>query len=268
MPQNPRQEIEEMVSKGDLKGLWEKKATEFHGHNCHKVAYGVRAGALALKELGIKPTREETEGRVVAIVDSSGPFCNGVQVVTGLTMGTSHFVIRDIGKLALTLMKMDGSAVRVALRPEFLDDFSKRAPELAALIGGRYATIPVPEEKETPLTIVELIGYIMEKMGAKTEEEMQKMMEQMMGTLKRAVLAELDVPDEQMFKVEKKKLDFSQYAPVCQCTHPIVVCDSCGETTFEPYIRTRKGKNVCPECAGEEYSMLVKGGIVRASSRI
>jgi len=49
-----------------IKGIFEK-ATEFHGHYCHKVAYGVKASLVAMKEL--------EGGRVVAIADSSGPFC-------------------------------------------------------------------------------------------------------------------------------------------------------------------------------------------------
>ncbi|MEW6034323.1 MAG: FmdE family protein [Chloroflexota bacterium] len=268
MAENPRRETEEMVAKGDLKGLWRTKASEFHGHACHKVAYGVKAGALALKELGIKPTREDTEGKVVAIVDSSGPFLNGVQVVTGLTVGTSHLVIRDIGKLALTLVKMDGSAVRVALRPEFLDGFAQRIPDLAGLMGGRYGTIPVPEGRRTPLTVMELMGYIMEKMGVQTGEDLQKIMEGMAGTLREAVMKELDVPDEQMFKVERKEVDFSQYAPICQCTCPVVVCQSCGEVVLEPYVRTKNRMRVCPECAVGRYSVLAKGRIAASSSRV
>ena len=86
-----------------------------------------------------------------------------------------------------------------------------------------------------------------------------------MGMVKAAVLKELEVPAEEMFKVEKKNLAFSEYAPICQCTHPIIVCDSCGETVFEPYIRMRRGKHICIECAGEEYSMLAKGRIARAN---
>ena len=266
MAENPREELEEMIGKNDLKGLLEK-ATEFHGHYCHKVAWGVKASVLALKELGIESMGEE-HGRIVVIVDSSGPFCNGVQVVTGLTVAHSDLVIRDMGKLVLTLLKSDGSAVRVALRPEFLDEFPGRNPDLAGLFGGKYATIAVPEEETTPLTIMQLMEYIMQKMEIKDEEEMKKMMEQMMGVVKAAVLKELDIPDEEMFKVEKKRLDFSRYAPVCQCTHPIVVCESCGETVFEPYIRTKKGKSVCLECAGEDYGALVRGEIIRAMSSI
>ena len=258
--ENPRQEIEKMIKDKDFKGLFEK-ATEFHGHYCHKVAYGVKASLLAMKELGLESLSEEG-GKIVALADSPGPFCNGIQTTLGLTIGHSDFVIRDLGKLALTLLRYDGSAVRVSLRPEFLDGFSKRNPALAPLLGGRYCTIPVPEEKATPLTIMQLMQYMMDKMGIKDEKEMKQMMEQMMGTVKEAVSGELEIPDKEMFKVEKKRLDFSIYAPVCQCTHPIIICESCNEVVFEPYIRIKKGKNVCIECAGEQYSLLARGKIL------
>ena len=263
MEQNPREEVEKMIKGKDLKGLFEK-ATEFHGHYCHKVAYGVKAGLLAMNEL-IPESLGEEGGRIVAITDSPGPFCNGIQFVLGLTLGHSDFVVRDMGKLALTLLKHDNSAVRVSLRPEFLDGFPKRNPELAPLLGGSYGTIPVPEDKKTPLTIIELMQHIMEKMGIKDEEEMKKMMEQMMGTVKTVVLKELDLPDKEMFKVEKKTLDFTQYAPVCQCTNPIVVCEACEEVVFEPYIRIKRGRKLCKECAGEGYDMLVKGKVARGN---
>ena len=266
MQTNPREKIEKMVKERDLKGLSDK-AVEFHGHYCHKVAYGVKASVLAINELGIE-SMEGERGRVVGIVDSPGPFCNGIQFTAGLTIADSSLVIRELGKLAFTLLSSDGSAVRVALRPEFLDDFPKRNPELAPLFGAKYGTICVPEEEMTPLTIMRLMGYIMDKMSVKTEEEMKKMMEQMMGTVKVVVLRELEVSDEEIFKVEKKRLDFSQYAPICQCTYPIVVCESCGETVFEPYIRTKRGKIFCMECAGEEYDVLLRGKILRATSRI
>ena len=58
MEQRPRDEVEEMIRGGDLTGLFEK-ATEFHGHYCHKVAYGVKASLLAMKELGLESLGEK-----------------------------------------------------------------------------------------------------------------------------------------------------------------------------------------------------------------
>ena len=263
MQGNPRQNIQQMIRSNDLEGLFEK-ASEFHGHYCHKVAYGVRASIRALKELGFELMDEEG-GRMVAISDSPGPFCNGLQYTLGLTLGHSDFVVRDLGKLALTLVKYNNSAVRVSLRPEFLDGFSERNPELSPLLGGRYATIPVSEGMETPLRIIDLSQHMLERIDTRDEAEKKKKMERMMGAFKGVVFSELKRDDNEMFNVEKKEIDFAQYAPICQCTHPIVICDTCGEAVFEPYVRIKQGRKSCIECAGESYDLLVKGKMVRAN---
>ena len=213
MEQNPREALEEMVRKGDLKGILEK-VTEFHGHYCHKVVYGMKAGLLALKEQGIEAPSREALGGVVVIAECTGPFCNGVQIATGTSIGTDNFVIDDQGKLALTLLRNDNLAVRVAVRTDFLGDFTKRNPELAALFGGSYATIPVPEDMKTPLTQMGLIELFTKQMGITDMAQMQEMMGKMMETHASVVLKELDVKDGEMFKVERKSLDFSKYAPI------------------------------------------------------
>ena len=126
------------------------------------------------------------------------------------------------------------------------------------LKAGKMIQIDHKKKKYFEITFEEMRQHFekMEQMIASTP-----MMEKMMGTVKAAVLKELEIPDEEMFRVEKKSLDFSEYAPVCQCTHPIVICESCKEAVFEPYIRIKKGKNICMECAGEQYGMLAGGKI-------
>ncbi len=108
-------------------------------------------------------------------------------------------IIRDIGKLVLMLLRSDGS----------LDEFPRRNPEVEDIFG-KYASI-FPEEMETPLTKVKLTEFRMEKTGA--NKEMMKRMEE---KLKGIVFRELDVPDEDMFRVEKGRMDFSEYASICQ----------------------------------------------------
>ena len=68
MMENPRQELEKMIKDRDFNGVFEK-ATEFHGHYCHKVAYGVKASLLTMKELGLETLSEEG-GKIVAMADS------------------------------------------------------------------------------------------------------------------------------------------------------------------------------------------------------
>ena len=163
----------------------------------------------------------------------------------------------------MTLVTQDDSAVQVSIRPKFLDGFASRNPNLSLLLGGRYATIPVSEGQMTPLRIIDLSHHMLERMDARDEADKQKRMEQMMSAFKAAVFGELHINDDDMFKVEKKSIDFDQYAPVCQCTYPIVICNTCGEAVFEPYVRVKRGKNFCMECSGESYDLLVKGKIIR-----
>jgi len=74
---NPRREIEHFIEKGDLEALL-RKAAELHGHFCSYLAYGVKAGYIAVKELGIKSNGME---ELIAIVETNNCFSDGIQIV-------------------------------------------------------------------------------------------------------------------------------------------------------------------------------------------
>lgn len=260
MAKKPRQEIEEMIRGKDLRGLLDK-GVELHGHYCHKLAYGIKASVLAVRELGIETTGSPgMMDEAVAVVECTGGFCNGVQLVTGYSLGTSALVIKDYGKPAVSLIKRDGSAIRVALRPEFADGFAKRHPQMSAIFG-KFGAIAVPEGEKIPLPKTRLGEILVNKLRL-TEEDMAEMMEGMEGM----VAEELEIPDEEMFKIERKKLDFSAYTPICQCTYPVVQCARCGELVFEPYARVKDGEVVCIPCAGDEYYVLTGKKIQRVTA--
>lgn len=252
---DPRADIIEAIRRRDARWLLDK-SVEFHGHYCHKVVYGIRASLLALKELGMSATDDEMMGSVVTLVETAGPFCNGVQLVLG-TLGGSDLVIRDCGKLAVTLLKSDGAAVRVSVRPEFLDGFVERHPEMKGVFSGRYATISIEGEKP-PLSKLRLIEVMTKDIKP---EERERLMEEMMERHRAAVLKELEAPDEEMFKVERKRLEFSAFAPICECTVPVVVCEACGEAVLETHVRLRNGRKLCSDCAGEKTPTLIAGRI-------
>ena len=100
LPLNPRTPIEAMIRQGDLEGLL-RKAGELHGHFCPYVALGVRAGYLALTTLGIERNLGMEE--VLAIVETNNCFSDGIQVVTGCTVGNNALIYRDLGKTAVTV---------------------------------------------------------------------------------------------------------------------------------------------------------------------
>lgn len=104
LSENPnRAEIEQLIEHGDLEGLL-KKTGELHGHYCPYLGYGVKAGYIAMQELGIKSKGME---EVIAIVETNNCFSDGIQMITGCTFGNNALIYKDYGKNAVTVAKRD-----------------------------------------------------------------------------------------------------------------------------------------------------------------
>ena len=224
--QNPRKEIEALVHQGDLEGLL-RKAGELHGHFCPYVALGVRAGYIAMRELGARSVGME---KVVSIVETNNCFSDGVQMVTGNTFGNNALIYRDLGKTAVTVAKRDGTAIRIALKPEFSDDFASRHPEAEAL----FEKIVVNREEVS-------------------EEEEQRMMQ----LWREASFQQLSLPEEEIFNVEHKEIKVPSFAPIFAS----VRCSICGENVMETKAKVKDGKLICMECASAEHYLLDGSGI-------
>jgi len=221
-----RAEIEEMIRRGDLKGLL-RKTGELHGHHCPFSAYGVKAGYIAMREIGMNHTGME---EIIAIVETNNCFSDGVQVVTGCSFGNNALIYKDLGKTAVTVARRDGEAIRIALKPEFVEsrrDVYSEAYEL-------FDKIVVRREQASP-------------------EERERMME----LFSEMSFKELEVPEEEMFKIERKRIEVPEYAPIFAS----VRCAICGEAVMETRARVKDGKFVCIECAGDEYYVLTGAGI-------
>lgn len=84
-----------------------EKAFEFHGHICWASTAGVRAGIVALRELGVERTGSSGELHCrLEIGENHGAQCfaDGVQYATGCTLGKGNIEKTGWGKLALTLI--------------------------------------------------------------------------------------------------------------------------------------------------------------------
>jgi len=226
MNDNPREEIENLIRKGDLEGLL-RKAAEIHGHFCSYLAYGVKAGYIAVKELGIESTGME---KVIAIVETNNCFSDGVQVITGCTFGNNGLIYKDVGKTAVTVAKRDGTAVRIVLNPVYEESIGKEYSEASEL----WEKIIVKREEATP----------------REHERMMKLFAEMS-------FKELKKPAEKMFKITRMKIETPEYAPIFNS----VICPVCGEKTYKPVMH--EGKRVCINCAGADYYFLDGGGIQR-----
>jgi formylmethanofuran dehydrogenase subunit E len=227
LPPNPRAPIEALIRQGDLESLL-RKAGELHGHFCPYVALGVRAGYLALTELGIEQNLGMEE--VLAIVETNNCFSDGIQVVTGCTFANNALIYRDLGKTAVTVAKRDGAAVRVALRAGYNQGFDARYPEAAALFAKivRDRQQPTPEE-QTRLT----------ELWAETSA------------------GQLDVPAEELFTVQSRQIEVPAYAPIFASA----TCALCGESTMESRARLVNGQTACLACASAATFQLDGSGV-------
>jgi formylmethanofuran dehydrogenase subunit E len=221
--ENPRQEIEEAIYSGDLHKLL-RISGMLHGHYCSFSALGVKAGARAIRELGIRKSTGMEE--VVAIVETNSCFSDGVQIVTGCTFGNNALIYRDYGKTAFTLAKRNGEGLRISVKPDCVQE---QAPEAAALFR----------------------KVIVERQG--TEADQARVRELWVDISFKM----LDVPDEDVFFINRVDIDIPSYARIFAS----VKCSVCGENIMEPRARMKDGKPVCLPCSDYEYYQLAGDGI-------
>jgi len=224
MTENSRREIEHFIREGNLEALL-RKAAELHGHFCSYLAYGVKAGYVAVKELGVESRGME---ELIAIVETNNCFSDGIQIVTGCTFGNNGLVYRDIGKTAVTVAKRDGTAIRIVLDPKYEESIKNEYAEANDL----WEKIVVRREKATE----------------EEHERMMKLFEEM-------AFKELKKPAELIFKISRVKIKVPDYAPIFDS----VICPICGEKTYKPV--TYNGRQLCIDCAKAKHYILDGSGI-------
>jgi formylmethanofuran dehydrogenase subunit E len=224
LKENPREEIETLIQKGDLEALL-RKAAELHGHFCSYLTYGVKAGYIAVKEIGSKNAGME---EIVAIVETNNCFSDGIQIITGCTFGNNALIYKDVGKTAVTLTKRDGTAIRIALDPIYEKSIETEYPEANRL----WEKIVVKREEATP-------------------QEQSRLME----LFAEGAFKELKKPADKMFRITRMKINTPSYAPIFNS----VICPVCGEKTYKPIMHN--GKIVCIDCAEANYYFLDGKGI-------
>lgn len=221
--ESPRKEIEEAIAAGDL-GQLLRTSGLLHGHYCPGLALGVKAAARAVRQLGVKSTGME---EVVAIVETNSCFADGVQMVTGCSLGNNALIYRDYGKTAFTLAKRTGEGVRVSALFDRVNQ--ERSPEAAAL--WEKVVVKRSGSKEESLRLTEL---------------WQELSFRVLG-----------LPDEEVLDVKKINIDVPAYARIFAS----VRCSVCGENVMEPRARVKDGKHVCLPCSGQPYYQLSGDGM-------
>ena len=185
---------------------------EFHGHRCPFMPIGYRMGQLAMQKLGVK--REPDHGLFafpeIGVGHPMTCMADGIQAATGCTYGKLLMAKSGIGKLAFTLYKPGKGGVRVAMKPEFMDELP------------RFEFFKYRKSGKEPSEIP----------AAVTDEVVNWMFAQ---------------PDDALFLVELKPA--FTFQPV-KGSFNKTRCAQCGEYVFERYLRERDGKPCCIPCSG------------------
>lgn len=226
MKNETRQDIEKMIVTNDLQGLL-KKSGELHGHYCSHLAYGVKAGHYALKNLGSGNIGME---EMITIIETNNCFSDGIQMVTGCTFGNNALIYRDYGKTAATISKRDGKAIRLSLKPSFQESRADIYPEAMEI----FDKLVVQRQEGSP-------------------EDFEKM-NQLWSDM---AFEELTVPVEEMFRIEAMNIDIPEFAPMFDS----VICESCGENVMKTRIVEVAGKSLCIPCAHAGYLELNGSGM-------
>ncbi|MDP9020299.1 MAG: FmdE family protein [Actinomycetota bacterium] len=191
---------------------------EFHGHMCAGLALGIRAGEVALEQIGPHSTDEE----VVAIVETDMCGVDAIQFMTGCTFGKGNLVHRDFGKNAYTFIRRsDGRAIRVS-------------PKLQSAVRD-------PEWYE-------LLAKVRTRTADQDEREQFRRMQQQRSQ------DVLDAPLDELYEVTEVEVA----APPPARIMASVECASCGEPTMETRIRRLEGRELCLPCFEQELSGSVR----------
>jgi formylmethanofuran dehydrogenase subunit E len=197
-----------------------EKAAEvfkFHGHICWASASGARAGIAALRELGAK--RAGASGDLHCILEigenhGAQCFADGVQYITGCTLGKWNIEKAGWGKLAFTLIdKKNQKALRVAYK-------SGRHHQLVTesnFMKKRGMGIPPTEiPKKEAWDMVDIIW---------------------------------EFPENEVFSIGAvHPYEWEEFGEILG----LAPCDQCGELVSKVYLRVVGERHMCIPCSGYE----------------
>jgi formylmethanofuran dehydrogenase subunit E len=231
----PRADLAALVEAGDTHQLLSETG-RLHGHFCPGVSLGVMAATFGLHRLAearlVSVGRLlEAEGleELLAIVEVNSCFVDGIQLVTGCTLGNNGLVYRDYGKTAVTLCDRTGAGLRVVCTGAHRDTVQERAPDFAVLFDR-----VVKQHDRDPEVV------------ARFAEESR-----------RASFAVLEADPARVFAAAPVRTRLPDYAPMRES----LTCAVCGESVMAGKAETVAGETRCRPCAGAAFGELTGEGI-------
>lgn len=216
---HPRTLFREALRQEDLATCLVKTA-EIHGHYCPGIALGVMATCCGLDMY--RKESDDSDGimeNILAIVETNGCFADGVQAVSGCTLGNNSLILRDLGKLAVTFaFREESQGIRIRVRPEYRAIIDSCAPEFYPLVD----------------------TVILKREGSLRD------LTRFRDIAQDAAFALLRQPFGNLFVTETVRPSLPDRAPI----GPSVYCCRCGEMVMETKTQQVNGEVVCLACTG------------------
>lgn len=184
------------------------RAVSFHGHECPGLWIGLRAAELCLQELG-----HNDDNPIIAVVETDMCGVDGIQVLTGCTLGKGNLIHKDLGKTAFSFYRTtDNKALRAVFHREAME----------------------PEGRE--------LRDLMKKVfaGTATEQEQQQAKALKLKARQRV----FEAPLADLFTMAQP----TNLAPRPAKILDSLTCTACGESTMESRTRRFAGETYCIPC--------------------
>ena len=237
LKKTPRIEFIEAIRKNDPATCLLKTA-EIHGHFCPGSALGVMASLYGLGLLGDDGVNSDgIMENLLAIVEVNACFADGVQAVSGCTLGNNALIYRDLGRHAVTFaIRGRGDGVRVRVLPEFKQCIDESVPDFYPLLD----------------------KVIIRREG--TPGELKLFREK----ARDAAFALIRLPFETLFAARAIIPDIPAYAPISDT----VVCPRCGEPIMaSKVLKHGSRKDTCFMCSGGYFEVEGRGIVKKAPRR-
>jgi formylmethanofuran dehydrogenase subunit E len=208
------------------------KTGEIHGHYCPGSALGVMAALYGLRQLGKEAVLADgINENLMAITEINSCFVDGIQAVSGCTLGNNALVYRDLGRTAVTFaIRGKETGIRIRARPEFRTTIDRAVPEFSPLM-----------EK-----------VIMKRAGSAEDRAAFREM------ARKAAFTLIEMPYEDLLIAETVRPNLPERAPITES----VVCPGCGEVVMATKVVSEgEGRGLCFMCAGS-YREVEGQGIV------
>ena len=222
---NPRRDIIPLIKNNKLEELLILSGT-LHGHYCPGLSMGIICSVYAVNQINQFSDGMED---IIAIIEINSCFADSIQYITGCTIGNNSLIFKDYGKTAFSLVKRDGTGLRLSVKQSYREKMTKHFPEFQKY----FNKVVIEKNRE------------------------KKLLQDFKKNAKKVSFKLLNWNINDIFKIEKIKINIPDYAPIRES----VVCSKCGETIMKEKEVKEQDKIYCKKCRYNDFYQLDGRGI-------